>query len=107
VEEVGRLTVRLQSAAGSDIEDIGRFVGIRNPAAAARVVSAIRRACERLGDFPGIGRAGRHPGTREWAVGKTPYVIIYRRARDDADIVEILRIYHGRRAPQSIEIGED
>jgi toxin ParE1/3/4 len=41
-----------------------------------------------------MGRPGRVPGTREFVIARTPYVVPYR-VRGDA--IEILRVYHGAR----------
>jgi toxin ParE1/3/4 len=44
--------------------------------------------------FPGAGKPGRLPDTREWLVKKTPYALIYT-VRDDKAL--ILRVMHGSR----------
>ena len=43
---------------------------------------------------PGIGRSGRVPGTREFVVAHTPYIVPYRVRHG---MVEVLRVYHGAR----------
>jgi toxin ParE1/3/4 len=65
-----------------------------NPAAAQRVAERVKEAVARLEAFPGIGRQGRVPGTRELVVSGTPFVIPYR-VRENT--VEILRVLHGAR----------
>jgi toxin ParE1/3/4 len=53
-----------------------------------------------LAENPHIGRPGRVPGTREFVIDKTPYIVPYR-VKDNA--LQILRIYHGaRRWPESL-----
>jgi len=49
-------------------------------------------AGDSLAIFPGRGRRGRHPGTRE-LVTISPYIIIYE--ADHSGEVWILRIWHG------------
>lgn len=60
--------------------------------AAVAVGDAVHAAVGRLGDFPGMGRAGRVPGTRELVVTGTPFVIVY---RVEPESVLILRVLHG------------
>jgi len=51
-------------------------------------------AGDSLAIFPGRGRRGRHPGTRELAT-ISPYIIVYE--ADHSGEVWILRIWHGAR----------
>jgi toxin ParE1/3/4 len=37
------------------------------------------------------GRPGRVPGTREWVVGRTPYLMVY---REHGDALEVLHVWH-------------
>ena len=70
------------------------FIARDNPAAAARVVTAINRAVQNLHRFPSMGRPGRVVGTRELVVPGTTYIIPYR-VRDET--VEVLRVFHAAR----------
>ena len=63
------------------------------PLAAENVAATILYSVDLLAAHPGVGRAGRTPGTRELVVQGTPYVIPYR-VRDDR--LEIIAIFHGR-----------
>lgn len=63
------------------------------PAAAENVAATILDSVDLLALHPGLGRAGRVPGTRELVVQGTPYVVPYR-VRDDR--LEIIAIFHGR-----------
>ena len=63
------------------------------PGAAGNVVAAILGSIDLLAGQPGLGRAGRVPGTRELVVPGTPYLIPYR-VRNDR--FEIIAIFHGR-----------
>jgi toxin ParE1/3/4 len=63
--------------------------------AATQVVARIRRAAERLTEFPRMGRAGRVPGTHEWVVRGLPYIIVYEiGANDDGELL-VLGVFHG------------
>jgi addiction module RelE/StbE family toxin len=67
------------------------YIARENPGAA--IADLLLAAVEHLAEFPDTGRRGRLPGTREWIVPRTPYVIPYRLkgAR-----LEILGVFHGR-----------
>ena len=71
------MKVRYRRRALRDIEGIHEYIEQRNPRAAAEVVSRIRAAAERLGWLPYMGHAGRLPGTYEWVVVGSPYIIVY------------------------------
>jgi toxin ParE1/3/4 len=60
-----------------------------NPTAARQVAKTLYDGAMPLGDMPNRGRIGRIAGTRELV--SAPFIIVY---RIDAEIVEILRIYH-------------
>jgi len=65
-----------------------------DPLAAAEAVLKIIRAVSLLKDQPGLGRAGRVPGTKELVVPNTHYIIPYR-VKDNS--LQILRVYHTSR----------
>ena len=78
----------------ADLEEARAYIARDDPKAARRVASALVASVDRLSEYPGIGRPGRIPGTRELVVSRTPYLIPYR-VRDG--VVEILRVFHARR----------
>lgn len=85
-------TVRWTRRASRRLENIGARIEADNPAAAARVVSAITLGIQKLGRAPGRGRPGRIRDTRELVIVGTPYIVAYRvRAR----AIESLTIQHG------------
>ena len=88
------LILRWTHPALADLIEVQSFIARNNPAAAAAVAQRIWDAATKLCDNPNSRRPGNFPGTREWVVVDTPYLIVYR-VKDDA--VEILRIWHGRR----------
>jgi addiction module RelE/StbE family toxin len=92
--------VRWLRTALANLDAEAEYISRDNPAAAARVVTAINRAVENLRRYPAMGRPGRVIGTRELVVPGTPYVIPYR-VRNNA--VEVLRVFHGaRRWPENL-----
>jgi addiction module RelE/StbE family toxin len=66
------MRVRYTRQAKADLEDIFTYVARDNPAAARRVITAIRRDVVLLTDNPGIGRRGRIDGTRELVISRLP-----------------------------------
>ncbi|WP_016849770.1 type II toxin-antitoxin system RelE/ParE family toxin, partial [Xanthomonas citri] len=61
-----------------------------NPTAAAAMARQVLEATRTLAEQPGRGRVGRVPGTREWVVKQTPYVLVYR-VRDGA--LQVLHVH--------------
>ncbi len=75
-----------------DLRRIQSYISRDNPSAAARTARRLIEACDGLEFFPERGRHGKQPGARELTTAP-PYLIVY---RVRPDIVQILRIWHGR-----------
>jgi len=75
------------------VSEIAGFIVKDNPTRARSFVLELQGAVTRLQAHPGMGRAGRLPGTRELVLHKN-YIAIYRVRGDD---VEILRLHHAAR----------
>ncbi|MGJ0534101.1 type II toxin-antitoxin system RelE/ParE family toxin [Methylocystis sp.] len=84
-----------------DLAALRAYISRDNPSAARRIALHLLEMVETtLAENPHIGRPGRVPGTREFVIDKTPYIVPYR-VKDNA--LQILRIYHGaRRWPESL-----
>ena len=65
-----------------------------DPGAAVGVGERIWDASNKLSIYPGMGKPGRVPGTRELVVTGTPFILPYRVVQDR---VEILRVLHSSR----------
>lgn len=72
------------------VDDIAGFIAKDNPTRATSFVRELKDAVTKLQVHPGMGRAGRVPGTRELVLHKN-YIAIYRVRGED---VEILRLHH-------------
>lgn len=68
------------------------YLSERNPYAAQALLLRLIEATDSLADFPLLARAGED-GTRE-LVTVPPYVVVYE-VDDIADVVRILRLWHG------------
>ena len=88
------MRVRWLNRALHDLDEAEAYIAKDDPQAASGVVLRIVRAVSHLKEQPGIGRAGRVPGTKELIVPKTPFVVPYR-VKDDT--VQIIRVYHSSR----------
>ena len=92
------MKVRWTRPALSDLIEAQNYITLDNPEAAQTVAQRLWDATRQLADNPNIGRPGHNPGTREWVVVRTPYLIVYRLRNET---IEILRLWHGRRNWQS------
>ena len=82
------------AAAESDLQSILLYVAMDDVDAAFKLVDRLEAAGNNLAQLPRRGRPGRTPGTREWVVSRSSYILIYE-IRDEK--VEILRVMHGAR----------
>ena len=71
------------------VDEIAGFIAKDSPTRASSFVLELKDAVTKLQVHPGMGRAGRVPGTRELVLHKN-YIAIYRVRGDD---VEILRLH--------------
>jgi toxin ParE1/3/4 len=76
-----------------DLVSLRNYIAGNNASAAEGQVKRILTAVAGLTAFPGSGRPGRRPETRELVVGKTPYLVAYR-VKDET--IEVLRVLHSR-----------
>jgi toxin ParE1/3/4 len=86
--------VRWLRKALANLDAEAEYISRDDPAAAARMVTAVHRSVQNLRQLPALGRPGRVAGTRELVVPSTPYIVPYR-VREGA--VEVLRVFHGAR----------
>ena len=72
------------------VDEIAGLIAKDNSIRTTSFVLELQAAIAKLQAHPGIGRAGRVPGTRELVLHKN-YIAIYRVRGND---VEILRLHH-------------
>jgi len=84
------LHVKWLKRAVLDLDNAEAYISQTDPSAAGEVVLKVIRSVSLLKDQPGLGRAGRVPGTRELVIPDTRYIVPYR-VKDDA--LQILRVY--------------
>lgn len=78
-----------------DLDGILTYIAAENPQAARRVAERIRDAAAVLRTHPLIGRQGA-ADTREVAVTRYPYVIVYRITEAGAEIARVLHTSRDR-----------
>lgn len=80
-----------------DYLEILQFIAGDNPLAAQRVVAAIKKVGQELGEFA-TGRPGRVRGTYEKLVPGLPFIITYAlTTRESREAVSILSVIHTAR----------
>ena len=87
------MLIKWTKTALAPVDEIAGFIAKDNPTRATSFVLELRAAATKLQAHPGMGRAGRVPGTRELVLHQN-YIAIYRVRGDD---VEILRLHHAAR----------
>lgn len=88
------MPVRWLRKALKSLEQAYQFVAAEDVEAAVQLVLRIQAAVEQLERFPQLGRVGRVEGTRELVIANTPFIVVYRVKRHNA---EILRVLHSSR----------
>ena len=87
--------------AEQDLQRIFDFILDHDASAAHRVGERIERRAAQLCNHPQMGRPGRIAGTRELVVAGTPYIIVYRQAGSQIDILAVL--HAARRWPAVLQ----
>lgn len=78
--------------ARADRDAIFDRIEAENSRAAVSIDERIQAQVETLRYLPKIGRPGRIWGTREFVIGRTPYIAAYAIV---GDAVRVLRVLHG------------
>ena len=87
------MQIRWSPEAAEDLQRICERIEIDNPETARRVARTIYEGCERLKEFPRVGRTSRRiSGWRELVFSPLPYIVVYLVTEE---AIEITRIFHG------------
>ncbi len=89
------MRIRYTRTALEDLSDIHAYIAEDSQAAAGRVISVLHDTIELLGVFSELGRRGSVSGTREFAVTRLPYVIVYQISDSE---IQILNVFHMARS---------
>lgn len=92
------MAFRVLPRAMDDIEAITETIRADSPRAAQRWFDDLHRRFGRLGDMPGMGVSRPDIAERVRLFPLGSYVVLY---REDAHGVEIVRVIHGKRDPET------
>jgi addiction module RelE/StbE family toxin len=87
------MLIKWTKTALASVDEIAGFIAKDSSTRATSFVLELQAAVTKLQAHPGMGQAGRVPGTRELVLHKK-YIAIY---RVRGDYVEILRLHHAAR----------
>lgn len=90
------MTIVWTARARRDAEAIHAYIAQDDPIRAHMVLVTIHQAVERLADFPGLGRPGAKPHTRELVIPRLPYLVPYRVRGETVQILRVLHTAHNR-----------
>jgi len=85
--------LRWTPRAVADLEEISDYLLLVHPKSWERLVGRIENTANYLLQFPHMGKTGLTPGTREFVLSGTPYILVFR-LKDD--VVQILSVRDGR-----------
>ena len=92
------MTIVWSRTAVEDLINLRAYIEEQNSKAAAKVADAILARVESLKEFPGQGRPGRVPHTRELIIPETPFLVVYTVSGTTVQIVTVL--HSARKWPQ-------
>lgn len=87
--------LRWATLALDDLEQLRDYLRLRDPAAARRVVEAVRERAKLLKQHPMAGPPLDIGEARKLSVGRYPYLLVYRVSDGE---VTILRVHHAAEA---------
>ncbi|MDG0856631.1 type II toxin-antitoxin system RelE/ParE family toxin [Roseateles puraquae] len=90
------MAIRWTRGALRNLQDLLAYIAADNPGRAVTFARELKDKIECLDEFPGLGHAGRMPGTRELVLHAN-YRVIY---RTHAGTVQVLRIQHNAMRPR-------
>ncbi len=74
----------------NQLKQAQEYIAQDNPLAAQQVAQQIADSAKLLLRQPQMGRMGRVSGTREWVVNHTPYLLIYRVADNELQVLSVI-----------------
>ena len=84
------MKIKLTKLAAQDLQSTKDYISQDKPNAATAVINRVIEAIENIVTFPGMGRAGRVPRTKELVVSGTPLIIVYQVKQDTLYIVRVI-----------------
>jgi len=84
------MKLRWTPRAVADLEEISDYLVAASPQAWEHLLQRLERLSEAILDFPLMGKAGLVPGTREFVVSGTPYILVFQ-VKDEAVVIVSVR----------------
>ena len=85
-------------AAYEDLREARMWYDAQQSGLGAELGDAIQAALEQIARFPDMYPEVT-PGVRRAVLARFPYALFYRRRTADAEVIEILAVFHHRREP--------
>jgi len=83
------MKLRWTPRAVADLEEISDYLAAASPQAWEHLLQRVERLTETILDFPLMGKAGLVPGTREFVLSGTPYILVFQLKDDSVVIVSV------------------
>jgi toxin ParE1/3/4 len=83
------MKLRWTPRAVADLEEISDYLAAASPQAWKHLLLRVERLTETILDFPLMGKAGLVPGTREFVLSGTPYILVFQLKDDSVVIVSV------------------
>ena len=83
------MKLRWTPRAVADLEEISDYLAAASPQAWEHLLQRVEQLTETILDFPLMGKAGLVPGTREFVLSGTPYILVFQLKGDSVVIVSV------------------
>jgi toxin ParE1/3/4 len=84
------MRLRWTPRAIADLEEISDYLVAVRPEAWERLLGRVEHLADVLVDFPLMGKLGLVPGTREFVLAGTPYILVFQ-VKGDAGVIISVR----------------
>lgn len=83
------MKLRWTPRAIADLEEISDYLAPVHPKAWEQLLDRVEHIADVLLDFPLMGKSGLVPGTREFVLAGTPYILVFQLKGDAVVIVSV------------------
>jgi addiction module RelE/StbE family toxin len=83
------MKLRWTPRALADLEEISDYLVAVRPQAWEKLLERVEHLADVLLDFPLMGKSGLVPGTREFVLAGTPYILVFQLKGDAVVIVSV------------------
>ncbi len=83
------MMLRWTPRAVTDLEEISDYLTAASPQTWEHLLQRLEHLTNALLDFPLLGKRGLVPGTREFVLAGTPYILVFQAKQDAVVIVSV------------------